>query len=186
MKEGTVLEEVEIHLEANGQEAQYIEEMFTFTGANMMDFVGSVRCTAPPGEGMFTGVAVEIDAGDSGPGMTSQQETCPCRSIIECDNVLYHTLWSPKIPGSLRPPTSSSPRAGSFRPRLCSRQRPRPRRANGRVILIAGRLIRKSRHKGRRRLRLSGYSLPATMGCGKVWLGWNPGWMRGLTRWSHG
>ena len=107
---------------------------------------------------------------------------CPCRSNLECDNVLYHTLWSPKIPGSLRPPTSSSLRAGSFRPRLCLRCWD----ANGRVILIAGRLIRKSRHKGQRRLRLPGYSLPATMGCGKVWIGWNPGWMRGLTRWSHG
>ena len=28
MKEGVVLEEVEIPLEANGQEAQYIEELF--------------------------------------------------------------------------------------------------------------------------------------------------------------
>ena len=63
MQEGAVLEEVEIHLEANGQEAQFIEEMFTFISANMLDFVGSVRCTAPPGEGMFTGVAMEIAAG---------------------------------------------------------------------------------------------------------------------------
>ena len=60
MKEGTVLEEVEIDLEANGQEALYIEELFT--GTDTSDFVGSVRCTAP-GEGMFTGVAVEFDAG---------------------------------------------------------------------------------------------------------------------------
>ena len=35
-----------------------------FTGADTSDFVGSVRCTAPPGEGMFTGVAVELDAGN--------------------------------------------------------------------------------------------------------------------------
>ena len=62
MQEGAVLEEVEIHLEANGQESQYIEEMFTDTGTS--DFVGSVRCTAPPGEAMFTGVAVELDAGN--------------------------------------------------------------------------------------------------------------------------
>ena len=62
MQEGMVLEEVEIPLMANGQEAQYIEEMFTFISADMLDFVGSVRCTAPPGEGVFTGVAVEIDA----------------------------------------------------------------------------------------------------------------------------
>ena len=57
---GAVLEEVAIHLEANGQEARFIEEMFT--GTDTSDFVGSVRCTAPPGEGMFTGVAVELDA----------------------------------------------------------------------------------------------------------------------------
>ena len=60
MKEGTVLEEVEIDLEANGQDARFIEEVFT--GTDTSDFVGSVRCTAPPGEGMFTGVAVELDA----------------------------------------------------------------------------------------------------------------------------
>ena len=55
MKDGAVLEEVEISLEANGQEAQYIEEMFTFISSNMLDFVGSVRCTA---DGLFTGIAV--------------------------------------------------------------------------------------------------------------------------------
>ena len=60
MKDAAVLEEVEIHLEANGQESQYIEVMFTLTDTS--DFVGSVRCTAPPGEGIFTGVAVELDA----------------------------------------------------------------------------------------------------------------------------
>ena len=49
---------------------------------------------------------------------------------LECDNVLYHTLCQPKMTGSARPPTSSSPRAGSFTPRLCSRQRPRPRSAS--------------------------------------------------------
>ena len=59
MKGGAVLEEVEIPLEANGQEAQFIEEMFTTTDTS--DFVGSVRCTAPEG-GLFTGVAVELDA----------------------------------------------------------------------------------------------------------------------------
>ena len=52
-----MLEEVEIPLEANGQEARFIEEMFTL--ADMFDFVGLVRCTAP---GLFTGVAVELDA----------------------------------------------------------------------------------------------------------------------------
>ena len=65
MKDGAVLEETQIPLAANGQESQYIEEMFTFTGADVSDFVGSVRCTVPAEEeGMFTGVAVEIDEGN--------------------------------------------------------------------------------------------------------------------------
>ena len=59
MQGGAVLEEAEIDLEANGQEARYIEEWFT--GTDTSDFVGLVRCTAPE-EGMFTGVAVELDA----------------------------------------------------------------------------------------------------------------------------
>ena len=59
MSGGIVLEEVEIFLGANGQEARYIEELFT--GADTSDFVGSVRCMAP---GLFTGVAVEIDEGN--------------------------------------------------------------------------------------------------------------------------
>ena len=48
MQAGAVLEEVAIPLAANGQEAQYIEEMIAFTGADVSDFVGSVRCTVPP------------------------------------------------------------------------------------------------------------------------------------------
>ena len=59
MKDGAVLEEVEIPLAANGQEARFIEEVFPRTDTS--DFVGSVRCTAPEGE-RFTGVAVELDA----------------------------------------------------------------------------------------------------------------------------
>ena len=51
MKAGTVLEETEIPLAANGQEALYIEEMFTFTGADVSDFVGLVRCTTPADAG---------------------------------------------------------------------------------------------------------------------------------------
>ena len=57
MQADIVLEETEIPLEASGQEAQYIEEMFTHTDTS--DFVGSVRCMAP---GLFTGIAVELDA----------------------------------------------------------------------------------------------------------------------------
>ena len=60
MKEGAVLQEVEILL-AGGQEAWYIEE--GFTGTDMSDFEGSVRFTAV-GEGQFTGMAVELDAGN--------------------------------------------------------------------------------------------------------------------------
>ena len=60
MKEGAMLEEVEILL-ARGQEAWYIEE--AFTGTDMSDFEGSVRCTAA-GDGQFAGMAVELDAGN--------------------------------------------------------------------------------------------------------------------------
>ena len=57
MSAGTVLEEVEIPLEAGGQDARFIEQMFTTTDTS--DFVGVVRCSAA---GLFTGVAVELDA----------------------------------------------------------------------------------------------------------------------------
>ena len=59
MQGGTVLDDVSIPLAANGQSSWFINEVFT--GADTSDFAGSVRCTAP-GEGMFTGVAVELDA----------------------------------------------------------------------------------------------------------------------------
>ena len=59
MSGGIVLEEVAIPLEANGQDARFIEEVFTRTDTS--DFVGLVRCTAP---GRFTGVAVELDDGN--------------------------------------------------------------------------------------------------------------------------
>ncbi len=59
MQAGTVLEEAEIPLEANGQTAWFIEEMFVRTETS--DFLGSVRCTAPDGQ-LFTGVALELDA----------------------------------------------------------------------------------------------------------------------------
>ena len=39
--------------------SRFIEEVFTTTDTS--DFVGLVRCSAPDG-GMFTGVAVELDA----------------------------------------------------------------------------------------------------------------------------
>ena len=59
MKQGIILEEIGVSVEANGQVAQFIEEMFTETDTS--DFAGSVRCTAPWRE-LFTGVAVEMDA----------------------------------------------------------------------------------------------------------------------------
>ena len=59
MQGGTVLDDVSIPLAANGQGSWFIDEMFP--AADTSDFVGSVRCTAP-GEGQFTGVAVELDA----------------------------------------------------------------------------------------------------------------------------
>ena len=59
-KEGVLLDAVSIPLEANGQTAWLIDQ--TFPAADMSDFRGSVRCTAP-GEGLFTAVALEIDPG---------------------------------------------------------------------------------------------------------------------------
>ena len=59
MQGGTVLDDASIPLAANGQSSWFINEVFT--GADTSDFAGSVRCTAP-GEGMFTGLAVELDA----------------------------------------------------------------------------------------------------------------------------
>ena len=47
MSGGVVLEEMEISLAAYGQEAQFIEEMFTTTDTS--NFVGLVRCTQCPG-----------------------------------------------------------------------------------------------------------------------------------------
>ena len=59
MQGGTMLDDVSIPLAANGQSSWFIEQ--EFPAADTSDFTGSVRCTAP-GEGMFTGVAVELDA----------------------------------------------------------------------------------------------------------------------------
>ncbi len=57
MKAGAVLEQMELPLQANGQQFWFIEEVFT--GADTSDFVGAVRCASP---GRFTAVAVELDA----------------------------------------------------------------------------------------------------------------------------
>ena len=60
MREGVLLDAASIHLAANGQDARFIEQMFTATDTS--DFVGAVRCDAV-GEGMFTAVALEMDPG---------------------------------------------------------------------------------------------------------------------------
>ncbi len=59
MQEGAVLEEVLVPLAAKGQDARFIQEIFT--GADTSDFVGSVRCSAAAGN-QFTAVALEMDA----------------------------------------------------------------------------------------------------------------------------
>ena len=87
MSGGVVLEEVEIPLAANGQDARFIEDVFT--GTDTSDFVGLVRCTAP-GEGLFAGVAVELDAANRifttirGPSSNGTKTWCFRRSCRFC------------------------------------------------------------------------------------------------------
>ena len=57
MQGGAVLEEALVPLAANGQNARFIQQIFT--GADTSDFVGSVRCSAGD---PFTAVALEMDA----------------------------------------------------------------------------------------------------------------------------
>ena len=61
MMGGEVLEETEVRLDPIGQDSKYISEMFDY---DTSDFTGSVRCTAPGIAQKFTGVAVEMDAGN--------------------------------------------------------------------------------------------------------------------------
>ena len=58
MQNGRALADNKLLLAANGQSAQFIDEMFTETDTS--DFVGSVRCSAPD-DAAFTGVALEMD-----------------------------------------------------------------------------------------------------------------------------
>ena len=60
MREGVLLDAVPIPLEANGQTSWLIDQ--AFPAADTSDFTGSVRCDAV-GEGLFTAVALEMDAG---------------------------------------------------------------------------------------------------------------------------
>ena len=59
MQNGRMLAETEIDLDAGGQVARFIDELFK--EADISDFAGSVHCMAPAG-GSFTGVALEMDA----------------------------------------------------------------------------------------------------------------------------
>ena len=56
-----VLATTPVQLAGGGQKARFINELFP--DADTSDFEGSVRCTAPEGK-MFTGVALEMDAGN--------------------------------------------------------------------------------------------------------------------------
>ncbi len=58
MKGGNPMGENPIELPGNGQNSEFINELFP--NANTDDFEGSVHCTAPAGS-MFTGVALEMD-----------------------------------------------------------------------------------------------------------------------------
>ena len=58
MQDGTVLEEVDIRLEVNGQDSRFIDQVFP--GVDTSDFVGSVRCLTPE-PGRFSAVAFELD-----------------------------------------------------------------------------------------------------------------------------
>ena len=61
MQEGVRLDAANISLAANGQDARFIDQMFT--GTDTSDFVGLVRCAAT-GEGLFTALALEMDPGN--------------------------------------------------------------------------------------------------------------------------
>ena len=61
MREGRLFDAVSVPLGTNGQTAWFIDTAFPATDTS--DFVGSVRCTST-GEGLFTAVALELDAGN--------------------------------------------------------------------------------------------------------------------------
>ena len=61
MQDGAVLEETDIPLAANGQDARFIDQVFPT--ADTSDFVGSVRCLTPE-PGLFSAVAFELDGVD--------------------------------------------------------------------------------------------------------------------------
>ena len=58
MKNGQELEDSMVTLQANGQDAKFIHELFEY---DTSAFTGSVRCTAPAGQQEFAAVALELD-----------------------------------------------------------------------------------------------------------------------------
>ncbi len=58
MMDGEVLEEMEAPLTPNGQDAQFVSEMFEYYTS---DFSGSVPCVVPGIAKKFTEVAIEMD-----------------------------------------------------------------------------------------------------------------------------
>ena len=62
MMGGEMIEMQPVTLPANGQDSMFIDQLFDH---DTSDFTGSVRCSAPAGEGDFTGVGVEMDAMNS-------------------------------------------------------------------------------------------------------------------------
>ena len=98
MSGGVALEEVEIHLEANGQASWFIEDAFTATDTS--DFLGSVRCTAP-GNGRFTAVALEMDAANrifatlpvDPPGSGNQQTTLDFAHFANGDGITSEMVF---------------------------------------------------------------------------------------------
>ena len=61
MRKGVLLETASIPLDPNGQTSWFIDA--TFPATDTSDFSGSVRCSAT-GEGLFSAVALELDAGN--------------------------------------------------------------------------------------------------------------------------
>ena len=61
LREGVLLDTVSIPFEANGQTSGFIDGQFP--SVDTSDFVGAVHCSAA-GEGFFSAVALELDAGN--------------------------------------------------------------------------------------------------------------------------
>ena len=60
MKDGQELDDKTVNLPANGQDAKFIDQIFS--GSDTSDFTGSVRCSVSSGAQKFTAVALELDA----------------------------------------------------------------------------------------------------------------------------